>query len=860
MAWTLLFLLLLISLPSAKVLIESNYPLRNNNFREKATEDNLFLILWALQRLKDVRNVKVMNVGGDILIYVERYPILREVRVRGNRFLGDEEIKNALLLREGEPLIDFSPESAGETLRLFYRRRGFLDAKVKVNLRVDEKGFAYIGVEVEEGDIYFLGGARFEGATSFPVSRLMGAVSLQVGDIYDEEKVKEGRFLLWDFYRGEGFLESFVYWEGTEKRERRSPFPSVLFPGKRTSAILKGLSNLLTYPVGVLKALFGRGFVALPIYRVIEGRRYEIAFEGNEKVADEELRASIDIHTPGVDIFFLENTKSKIEEYYRSRGFFDVKVSYVFYEGRVILRVEEGDRYKLVPLGFKGLDLPPFYDREEIKKAVGEFLEEVKERGYKLARLEILEDIDRQEKKVFLAIRYYRGKRLILKDIRFVGKDGYVRKLFSRYRALLPRILEEDFLEELHGEIRGYLREEGYLDGDFSVSVGVSEDEENMYFTYTYDLEKGERYRYGELLIYGNEKTRLREIHYTVVRQRYFSVSAEEESLWNLIQSESFTGVRIENLVDRDRKVVHRLVEVREDRRGVLEFAVGYNTEEELKVEGGVKLKNLFGVGIVGRLWVSFSEKYETYEVGFSDRFLFSRKYFADVSLFRRLEFHRSFDLESSGFALSLGYRPLRWTNLSFFLSRTQNTVSGTDAGEYGLLRYGLYLLREKRDDPINPHNLTHNSLRLMRAQGDREYHKVELNNFFLREIVKGLSLSWRFALGWVGKGAPVFDRFFLGGLRDMRGYDFEAIGYPQGGRTYFLGRAEIIFSVKEPVRASLYTDAGSVGKGFKYDIGAAIGLNTPAGFIRLDVAKPLSELPDPVSRVKVYLSIGYVY
>ena len=872
----LLPLLLLVSLSFPKVIIESNYPLRNNNFHRVARDENLFLILWALQKLKDVKDIKIRSEGRDTILYVERYPILREVVVEGNWFVGDEEIKNLILAKEGEPLVDFDPAEAERVLRLFYRSRGFLDAEVKVELRVDEEGFAYLKVDVKEGDLYFLGGAVFRGARSYDHARLITEAGLRLGEVYSEDRAREGSFRLQDFYRREGFLESLVYYEETRKVKGGGPFPYVLFPGMEGSkrsliegvlSLIRGGSNLVSRPIATLKTLFGRGSLAIPVYLVNEGRRFRIEFEGNESFSESELRELVDTDTPGVDIFFLEKTRTRIEEFYRSRGFFDVSVEYSFGEGSVRFYVKEGERYRLVPVGFKGLKLPEFYDREAIEEAKEVFLEGVRRRGYITAQVRLKEGVDREGKKVYLLVEFYPGKRVLLKEVRYIGGDRKLGRIFEKYNALLPRILEERFLEDLHREVRRYLEREGYLDGDFSVDVRVEREEDSLLLSYYYRVEKGERYRYGELLIYGNEKTHWREIYYTVIRQRYFSSRAEEDSLWNLIQSENFTGVRIENLVDRESKVVHRLVEVREDKRGAIELAIGYNTEERLKIEGGIKFKNLFRVGIIARLHASRSERYETYELGLSDRFLFSSRHFADISLFRRLEFRGSFDLVSTGYSLSPGYRFTRWTSLTLFYSRTRNEVSGAGAGVYNLSKVGFYLVRERRDDPVNPSEITHNSIRLTRAEGDRSYYTVEVNNFLLREVVKGVAVNGKLAFGWSGREAPIFDRFFLGGLRDMRGYAYESIGAPDGGRIYLFGRGEVLFTLVEPLWAGTYAEAGNVGndlrgtlRELRYDLGFAFGVRTPAGFVRLDLAVPLTGVDRPLSELKVYLSIGFVY
>ncbi len=865
--------LIFISISIAKITIESNYPLRNNNFsslREKDVE----LLVKTLRNLRDIKNVKVVKIGNDTVVLVNRYPILKEVDIQGNWFVSDEDIKSITLMRENEPLVDFSPERAENMLKMFYAKQGFLDAKVNISIKVDAKGYAYGTVKVREGDLYFLKDVVFSGAYKLKKAELVRGAGLRVGDIFNEREARNATLRVHNYYRESGFLESSVYFEGIRKEPLGKPFPRVLMPASDSGSVrdvlfslFRGVSNLTTHPIATLKALLGKGSGAVPIYNIHEGDKFSIEFRGNKSFTDEELMKLVDIDTPGVDIFFLESTKDKLERFYRQRGFFEAVVEYTYSQGTIEFLIKEGPRYQVAVSGFKGIDFPKEYDRELIEHMVEEFLKGVRKRGYLTATVEIEERVDRSSKKVLLSVEYNRGKKIWLKDVRYTGSDRRIKSLFSKYRSLLPDILSDKLLDELHRDIKALLWEQGYLDGDFSLEVKVEEDDENMYINHIYTVKKGKRYRYGKLLIYGNEKTHPREIYYTVVKQKFFSSQAEEESLWNLVQSENFTGVRIQHLIDRKAKVVHRLIEVREDKRGVVEGAVGYNTEEKLKLEGALKLKNLFGVGIILRLGASKSEKHKTYEASLSDKFLFSRKYFASISFFRKLEFHRSFDLTSEGFSIWAGYRITRWFSISSFVSKTTNVVEGYGRGNFELSKVGILLLYERKNDPINPDKVTHVSLQLSKAQGDKNYLKAELNTFILREITKRLSLNARAYLGRVGKEAPVFDRFFLGGLRDVRGYSFESIGYPLGGSTAVLGRLEVLFSPKKPFKFGLYTSAGGVGDSFsdsvknlKHDIGIALGIDTPAGFLRLDIARALENLDKPFSKLRFYLSIGFVY
>jgi outer membrane protein insertion porin family len=775
-------LLLCLSITFSKVIIESNFPLRNNNFTEFETEENLSLILWALQSLKEVKDIRLSIRGKNTVVYVERYPIVKKISVKGNWFIGDEEIKNLLGVRENEPLIEFDRANAEMTLIRYYREKGFLDAEARITIKTDSEGFSTIGVRIREGDLYFTGYPIFKGLRSLPKEKVRIAAGLRPGVVFSEGNARNAQKKISELLNRQGFYENLVYYEGSRRRELKTAFWRVLFPERTPgfkgflSSLLHGLTNLITHPIATLKAITGKGKVAVPRYTVIEGKRFLVLFRGNRFFTERELRERIFSGGVGVDFFFLEQAKARIEEMYRRKGFFDVKVSYKYQSGEITFTVREGKRYILRVEGDLREGFPFYYDRDEIESVLRREREKLKKEGFLLATITTSRDIDTGSGKVTLSVHPKKGKRILIGDIVYLGVDKEIKKIFNKVRAELPAVLEDELLERVGRELEKYFRREGYLEGTYSVEVKVKEKPRATEFIYFYTVRKGPRYRYGKLMIYGNEKTKAKEIDYTTVKQEFYSSVAEEETMWNLIQSEIFSGARIETFIDRDKKLVHRLLEVREDKRGSFEIGFGYNTEEKFKIDAGIKFKNLMGLGIITRVFGSASEKYRIYELGISDNFFFTWKHFIDLSLFRRFEFHQSFDLDVSGFSSTLGYRPFRWITVSAFYSLTDNQVKGFGYGRFSLTRYGLFFVREKRDDMLNPRNMSHFSLRITKAEGDANYLKYEFNSFLLREILTRFSVNIRIAGGLVGNEAPIFDRFFLGGLRNLRGYNFESI------------------------------------------------------------------------------------
>lgn len=104
----------------------------------------------------------------------------------------------------------------------------------------------------------------------------------------------------------------------------------------------------------------------------------------------------------------------------------------------------------------------------------------------------------------------------------------------------------------------------------------------------------------------------------------------------------------------------------------------------------------------------------------------------------------------------------------------------------------------------------------------------------------------------WGGNRVPIFERLFLGGANNLRGFNFRQVGpkdingEPTGGLTSLYGTVEVSVPVIEKVRVSAFYDVGTVGAssfdvgGNVYsDVGLGLRLFLPIGPIRIDYAIP---------------------
>jgi len=120
----------------------------------------------------------------------------------------------------------------------------------------------------------------------------------------------------------------------------------------------------------------------------------------------------------------------------------------------------------------------------------------------------------------------------------------------------------------------------------------------------------------------------------------------------------------------------------------------------------------------------------------------------------------------------------------------------------------------------------------------------------------------------------PLFDRFFVGGSRSVRGFDFREIGpqvdgEPLGGLTFAYTNAEITFPIMDRVRGALFIDAGFNNSGvFDYsvddlNVGTGVGLrmNLPIGPLRFDLGFPIVvDDNNEFGNMEFHFDVGYQF
>ncbi|HKG98452.1 MAG TPA: BamA/TamA family outer membrane protein, partial [Pyrinomonadaceae bacterium] len=124
------------------------------------------------------------------------------------------------------------------------------------------------------------------------------------------------------------------------------------------------------------------------------------------------------------------------------------------------------------------------------------------------------------------------------------------------------------------------------------------------------------------------------------------------------------------------------------------------------------------------------------------------------------------------------------------------------------------------------------------------------------------------------GDRVPIFDRLYLGGPNNLRGFRFRRVsprdeeGEPIGGQTLARLTFEYTFPIIERVRGAVFYDTGFVNSGaydfgtgnLASDVGLGVRLDLPIGPVRLDYGIPLQSPFDNGKSGKFHFTIGYQF
>ncbi|MFO8026893.1 MAG: outer membrane protein assembly factor BamA [Opitutales bacterium] len=163
--------------------------------------------------------------GGDLRI--------KDIRFEGNEVFKDKKLRKQLETKKdswlswitGSGKFDESQFKEDlETLRNFYRDKGYLDSVIDedlVEFEFEGEDKVDIVITVSEGELYYLGEMSVEDNTVFTSGELFSGVAVETGEEFSPQEVDEAADAIRDYYTSRGYLETRVRAERVPNMENR---------------------------------------------------------------------------------------------------------------------------------------------------------------------------------------------------------------------------------------------------------------------------------------------------------------------------------------------------------------------------------------------------------------------------------------------------------------------------------------------------------------------------------------------------------------------------------------------------------------------------------------------------------------
>ncbi len=604
----------------------------------------------------------------------------------------------------------------------------------------------------------------------------------------------------------------------------------------------KGFSNVgVTYKVDSAEQS-GFSRVTFVINEGTKERLNKIRFYGNEAISDRTLADQMQVKEQkiynifkknrGIDTALLEEDVIRIEEHYRDEGYLNARVTDVHREPvgdkvDLVIHISEGEKYSVNNVSVSGIE------------AVSE--------------VEVLARLSMQPGAIYSS----KGIKSDIKGLRkYYGNNGY-----SNVRVM-PRISSAGGTS---------------VDIEYIVSEGVQS---------TIEL----------INISGNDKTRDKVIRreLAVAPGDVYNQDLVEVSRNRLMGLGYFDTVDITPTASSTPFHTDLNIDVREKSTGSVNFGAGFSSIDELVgfVDVVQTNFNLWGKPHTGggqkiRLGLKYGTKRKDFQLDFTEPWLFDRKLSFSTGLYYRdlLFLSDKYDQTNAGGYLGLGKTLGQYTSISAKLNLEQYDIAvDSDASdelkmEEGKSSRGLFALTYIWDTRDSQY-LTRRGHRVS-IGGDASFGDVSNTGFqlkgakyFLLPFDSVFSLSGEFRT--INGDSPIFDREFLGGANNLRGYGFREAtgadlrdeqGEPLGGKTAAYFTAEYSFPVfnLRKLRSHVFYDGGMVsadswdlGGEYLSDVGVGIDFYLPVGPIRVDLAWPLKKDEFTEDDFRVQFNMGY--
>jgi outer membrane protein insertion porin family len=440
-----------------------------------------------------------------------------------------------------------------------------------------------------------------------------------------------------------------------------------------------------------------------------------------------------------------------------------------------------------------------------------------------------------------------------------VFKEPSIRPIFHLEEG---QIYNESQIKKGFEKLRDYYGQLGYF--QWTGQTQRKPDPEKKVVDVTLVMQEDKRYYVGKINFAGNDTTRDKVVRREIFMNEGdpFNTEALKFSIKRLNQLGYFHPVEAPQFSQSsqgdDKLDINFKLE--EQNRNQFTFGGGVSGLEGAFINASFSTSNFLGLGETLSLSAQTGSRTKNYSLGLNEPYLFDRNITAGISLFDRKIIYETFGNTAGytqtgkGVTLTAGIPIGRSTRL--FASYAYEVVDieqltaaeiqalGNQTTAASLLnpltpildpflfgqqgqriesRIGPSIVRNTVDSPFTPRSGNKETLSFIFAGGPLggtvNYVKPDFEWIQYLPEMKRFALGIRGNVAWIGpyNGSilPLYQRFFLGGENQIRGYDIRTVGPVDsenrslGGNKYMLFNVEQYYDVINPLRVVLFFDAG---------------------------------------------------
>ncbi len=642
----------------------------------------------------------------------------------------------------------------------------------------------------------------------------------------------------------------------------------------------------------------------------------KMVFEGNEEVDDDDLKKEVGINLYSIlDNNEIRQSVNRLKDFYREKGYYNAEIEQTteaIPNNEVMLKykIKEHDKIYIEKIQFVGnkhfdaddlrdimetsqkwflswitkagiLDkkklefdihkLTAFYHNHGfIKAKVGEPTVVYDD---KINGLIVTFDIDEGH-------RYGVDKVAVQGDLIETADDLLKKVQIGKEEAFNREVVRKDILA-----LRDVYADHGYAYAE--IKPIVKENDETYLADITYDISKGTKVRFERITISGNAVTRDKVIRreLKVIEGEYFSGQGLKDSTANLNRLGFFEDVQMETKKGSQDDLMKLDVKVKEKGTRTFSVGAGYSSAYSGFVTFEIADENFLGYGQKLQASARLGGYNTEFDIRFLEPWLFDTRWSFGVDLYKWDQEYTDYSRDALGSALSLGY-PLDFIDdysraiirYDYDNSRIYD-VQETSGPLYDMRGRNVTsssTLAFKRDSRDHLWNTTKGSINELSGEyagigGDERFSKYRARTAWFFPMFWDTVFMVQGRWGYIqdrGK-LSVFQKFFLGGINTVRGFDYESIspkdsqGYRVGGTEMMCYNIEYRFPVlkEQGVVGLVFFDAGNAYdsnypnsasawsfSGIKKSAGAGVRWYSPIGPLRLEYGFNLDRTGDESS------------